>query len=211
MKIININTWKRKAQFEFFKNFDDPFFSATSNIDCTTMFNAIKNSKQSFFSVYMYCALKALNNIPEFKTRIAEDNVVQYDVINGTTTVFKKDETFSFCYFQYHDDFTLFSKELQEAISQAKQSKTLISNNDLNLVYVSVIPWRSFTNIKHPRSGNKSESVPRIVFGKVFELDNKFLMPVSIDAHHSLADGYHASLFFNQFEKEIQNTDLISI
>lgn len=204
MKKIDLNTWHRKVQYDFFKDFEDPFFSATSNIDCTNAYLEIKKSGNSFFTLYMHRALKALNEIPEFRTRISDNDIVLFEKINGTTTVFKEDHTFSFSYFEYHEEFERFEKEAKESIEQAKKSNDLISNPELNLVYVSVIPWRTFTSLKHPRSGNKPDSVPRIVFGKVFQQEGIYLMPVSVDAHHSLVDGYHASLFFNRFEELMQ-------
>ncbi|PXX98788.1 hypothetical protein DF185_15535 [Marinifilum breve] len=91
-----------------------------------------------------------------------------------------------------------------DSLESAKISNHLASKEDLNLLYVSVIPWRSFTSLKHPRNGNKQDSIPRIVFGKVFQQDDKWLMPVTIDAHHSFVDGFHASNFYNRFEELVQ-------
>jgi chloramphenicol O-acetyltransferase type A len=99
------------------------------------------------------------------------------------------------------EDFESFSLATTASINKAKHSNSLKTIQNLDLIYVSVIPWRSFTSLKHPRSGDKKDSVPRIVFGKVFEQNGKFMMPVTVDAHHSLVDGFHVSKFFNRFEE----------
>jgi len=200
MKKIDLSTWSRKAQYNFFKDYKDPYFNICSDIKCTTSYLKSKEKGDSFFITYMHNALKALNEISEFKTRIIEDEVFEFPIINGTTTVFKDDETFSFCYFRYHENFEKFKYETHKAIQDAKKSNELISNTDIDLIYVSVIPWRSFTSIKHPVSNQKSNSVPKIVFGKVFKQNGEFYMPISVDAHHSLVDGYHISNFYNRLE-----------
>jgi len=68
---------------------------------------------------------------------------------------------------------------------------------------ISVIPWRSFSYIKHTSTACTINSIPELVFGKIFENTDKYYMPVSVEAHHALVDGYHVCDFFNQFEKSM--------
>ncbi|RUT77659.1 CatA-like O-acetyltransferase [Ancylomarina longa] len=205
MKEIEIENWNRKAQYQFFKNFDDPMFGASSNVICTNLYNEVKKTKESFFVHYMHKALQAMNEISEFRLRISEDKVLEFQKINGTTTVFKKNNTFNFCYFNYHKEFPKFYSSTCDAIDTAKNQDHFVTKNDLNLIYVSVIPWRNFTSIKHPRMFDKEDSIPKIVFGKIFEENNQLMMPVSVEAHHALLDGYHLSCFFNRFEELMKN------
>jgi chloramphenicol O-acetyltransferase type A len=197
---IDIDNWERKAQYNFFKDFDDPFMGVTSNIECTQMYLKAKELNESFFIHYMHKALQVINEIPEFKLRILGEKVVQYPIINGTTTVFKHDKTFNFSYFKYIKNSTDFYIQTKNAIELAKKDETLVSQPMQDLIHVSVIPWRSFTCIKHPRIFKGSDSIPKLVFGKVFKIEEKYFIPVSIDAHHALIDGYHVSTFFNKFE-----------
>jgi len=201
MKEFLIENWKREAQYNFFKDFDDPIFGATSNVICTDLYQEVLKKNESFFIHYIHKALQAMNEINEFRLRIFNEKVIEFQNINGTTTVFKEDKTFNFCYFNYYEDFDHFYDSTQNSIDKAKNNSQLESKDDLNLIYVSVIPWRTFSNIKHPRMFSKIDSIPKIVFGKVFEQNGQFLMPVSVEAHHALLDGYHLSCFFNRFEE----------
>ncbi len=200
MKEININKWERKEQYNFFKDFIDPIMGITSNIECTQLYLLSKEKEESFFIHYMHYALTAMNMIPEFRLRIINDKVVQYPVINGTTTVFKENKTFAFCYFNYFEKFEDFHNETLKALEIAKRTKQLEDKPILDLIHVSVIPWRSFTCIKHPRTKGSADSIPKVVFGKVFKNADKYYMPVSVEANHALVDGYHLSDFFNHFE-----------
>lgn len=204
MHEIDIDKWERKNQYLFFKDFDDPFMGITSNIDCTKLYKECKKNGESFFIHYIHKALKAINEIDEFKTRIVDQKIVKFPNVNGSTTVLKNDNTFSFAYFDYDDNLQEFYKATRESIDKAKTSQELVSSQELNMIYVSVIPWRNFTALKHPKKLSQTDSVPRVVFGKVIIGDNgKILMPVSVEAHHAFVDGYHASKFFNRFEELI--------
>ena len=65
MKIIDINTWKRKEHFNFFSQFDEPFFGIVSEVDCTKAFQFTENEDISFFAYYLHKSLVAANNIDE--------------------------------------------------------------------------------------------------------------------------------------------------
>ena len=75
--IIDIETWERKSNYEFFKSLQDPAISITSEVECGGAKARAKAAGQSFFLHYLYAVLRAVNEIPEFRFRIdAEGNVV---------------------------------------------------------------------------------------------------------------------------------------
>ena len=71
----------------------------------------------------------------------------------------------------------------------------------VDLIYYSVIPWVSFTSFKHATRLDKEQTVPRIVFGKVFDDYNAKTMPMSVEANHTIMDGIHVGKFFNSFQE----------
>jgi chloramphenicol O-acetyltransferase type A len=52
-----------------------------------------------------------------------------------------------------------------------------------------------------------ADSAPRITFGKITEADGRCTMPVSIHAHHALADGLHVAQFVDRFQHFLDNPD----
>ena len=44
-KILDIENWNRKEHFLFFKNFDDPFFGVTADVDFTDTYRKAKEDK----------------------------------------------------------------------------------------------------------------------------------------------------------------------
>ena len=71
------------------------------------------------------------------------------------------------------------------------------------MIYYSVIPWVSFTSFKHASRIDKTQTVPRIVFGKIFDDDSVKKMPVSVEANHAMMDGLHVGKYFNLFQETI--------
>lgn len=211
MKFINKDNWQRKEYFEFYSTFDDPFFGIVSQVECTSAYIRSKKHNISFFSYYLYCALKAVNEIDEFKYRIVENKIAYFDKIHCASTIGRADNSFAFSFCLYNSDFQQFSTNLSKEINAVQNSKGLRVDNDgfrLDVIYFSTIPWTTFTGIKHPFKSGSNESVPKITFGKIYEKNKKWFMPVSVDIHHGFADGYHAGIFFQKFQENL-NTDFM--
>jgi chloramphenicol O-acetyltransferase type A len=45
------------------------------------------------------------------------------------------------------------------------------------------------------------DSIPRISWGSFKEHKEKTVMPLAVQVHHGLADGYHLGNFFNQMQE----------
>lgn len=205
LTLFDTTTWNRRSTYEFFKNYDDPFFNITATVDVTTLQRRCMEEKGSFFIESLYCSLRAANETEAFRLRLADDRVLLYDTIHAGATVLLTDETFRFCYFDYRPEREQFIAEAQVCIEQAINSPALDPRDEaIDLIHYSVIPWVSFTGFKHARRWIKGDSVPKIVFGKYFASGDRLLMPVSVEVHHALMDGLHAGRFFGRFQQVLE-------
>lgn len=204
MKKIDIDTWNRKEHFNFYKNFDEPFFGLVADLDCTNLYQACKSGKESFFLKYLHKTLIAINQIHELKCRVVNNEVVEFDAIHVSSTIPRKDNTFAFTFIEYSEDFEQFKKSAKEEIDAVQNSTGLrVTENSerVDTIHFSAIPWVKFTSISHPRHFQYKDTVPKITFGKMIQSNDKKIIPVSIHVHHGLADGYHAGLFFDSLQK----------
>ncbi len=209
-KELNIKNWTRLNQYKFFKEYDNPFFNICANVDVTKLKKITEKRKISFFIASLFLSQKTVNHIKEFKYRMKDDSVIIYDTIHAGSTILNDDETFSFCYFDFSDDFETFSNNANKIIKQNSQNKKKLEDraNQPDMIHYSVIPWIEFTSISHPRKFGTDDSIPKIVFGKYFKKDERLIMPVSISAHHSLMDGIHVGKYFDYFQKLLDKPDL---
>lgn len=206
MKKFNISTWNRKSQFDFFKEYEDPFFSISLNIDVTKLYSFCKANNLSFTLSLYYYATESANSITELRLRLK--NGVVYDIENMImgSTVLNNDNTFFFCYFPSNDSVEGYNKKGKELIeiNKASTANFEAKENELAVIHGSMLPWFSFTNIKHARNGDeKDKGIPKFVFGKFFNENNKKMIPFTIDVHHGLMDGYHVAEFLDTFQKRI--------
>ena len=203
---LDISTWPRKATYEFFKDYEDPFFNFSANVDVGQLYRFCKQNSLSFSLTALYCSLVAANEIREFQIRFVGGRLVEFDRIHATQTILNGDETFSFAYFEMQDNVFEFNRSGQAALEKYKALKTFeVESDRSDLIYYSVIPWVSFTSFKHASRLDKSQTVPRIVFGKRFDDGDNKLIPLSVEANHMIMDGFHVGKFFLRFQ-EIANS-----
>ncbi|MDH6310251.1 chloramphenicol O-acetyltransferase type A [Dysgonomonas sp. PFB1-18] len=206
-KIIDINTWIRKEHYEFFKDFDDPMFGLTFNVDFTAVYNEAKRTNSSFFLFSLHKIMQAANATEEFRYRIEGDDVVCYDVIHASSTVGRPDGTFGFSTMEYFTDRDTFVSEGSKVVERIKSLTGITFEEQTDrkdVIHYSPMPWIQFTDLKHPASFGKKFSIPKISTGKLFKEGAALKLPVSVTANHALMDGYHVARFLDNLNDLIQ-------
>jgi len=201
-KIIDLDLWKRREHFLFFRRFDDPFYDVTVRFDMTSFSQKIKEMNSPFFLSYLYASLKAVHQIPAFRLRIEKDDVVEFDRVAAGPAIERPDGTFGFSRISYDEDFETFCNEARDVMETVKNSSELHDDSgELDVVYYSTVPWFSFTGLTQPRMNLKTDSVPKIVFGRIEELNGRLFMPAGIQVNHALIDGRDIADYCKVFQK----------
>jgi chloramphenicol O-acetyltransferase type A len=202
---IDPENWNRRDHFRYFGSATDPYFGVVVNVDCTAAYNQTKRGGTSFFLTCLYRSIEALNKIENFRYRLINGEVWLYDLVHASSTVGRGDGTFGFGFFEYVPcDFEGFCRKGQAEIDAVQACSGLRVDENakrLDVVHFTVLPWFSFTGFKHERSFTRSESIPKIAFGKVFEAEDKKMLPVSISANHGLVDAYHVGKYLEHFQE----------
>lgn len=205
---LDLETWKRRPHFEFYRHSEDPFFNLCSNVDVTALVRrAEAEETPSFFLTSLWISQRAANEIEAFRYRLDGDAVIVFDKVDCSSTILRRDETFGFAYFDYIPDFDQFAASGASEIARVRaQSEDLEEQSDrLDMIYYSVIPWVSFTSFSHARNRGATDSVPRIVFGRHRPSGDRRLMPISVEVHHALMDGLHVARFLQRFQQYVDD------
>jgi chloramphenicol O-acetyltransferase type A len=203
-KTIDLSTWNRKEHFQFFSQFDEPFFGIVAEADCTDAYKTCRDSHKPFFLFYLHKAILAVNLTEEFRYRIQGEEVIDFEPIHVTTTIARNDNTFAFAFIPFVESFKDFTEYAEEEIAKVQDSSGLrLSENSsrADVIHFSAVPWLSFTGASHARNFKIKDSVPKITFGKFFQRNKRLIMPVSVNAHHGLMDAFHVAKFLQQFEQ----------
>lgn len=202
-EIIDIENWNRKEHFEWFKNFDEPFFGIVSEIDCSIAYLKSKKENIPFYHNYLHKSLKAINLLEDFRLRIEDNKVVCYDKINASATLINADNLYAMSFIEYSDNLLDFSKAMRLEEERIKKIKGIgVSENTMrkDVIHYSSVPWFKITGLSHARNYKFEDSVPKITFGKFEMIDNKKIMNISINGHHGIIDGYHVGIYLKTFQ-----------
>jgi chloramphenicol O-acetyltransferase type A len=208
MRNIDMQTWPRREHFKLYRTFDHPHFNMCANVDLTAFYPVVKQRGISFTVAIVFFLTRAANTIPEFRYRIRSGKAIEHDVVHPSITVLTSEDLFSFCTFEYMENFSSFAAGAKERIAYVKEHPTLLDGpEEDNLLFMTAIPWVSFTSFMHPLHLDPADSIPRFAWGKLFEDGERLKIPLSVQGHHALMDGYHMGRFYSELQDYLYHPD----
>lgn len=204
MKTIDIDNWERKEHFNFFRRMDYPQFNVCANIDITNFYYFMKKKRIPFYYAMIYAATVAANEVENFRYRIRDNGVVLHEKLHPSFAFLDetKGDIFKIVLAEMKDDISEYAAFADEKAKAQTSYFALEEHGDRDdLVYISGIPWISFTSISHAITLNNADSIPKISWGKYFLDGNKTMLPLSVQIHHSLADGVHVGLYYKKLQQ----------
>lgn len=206
MKEVVFGSPHRKKHFDFFNHMNHPHFNITANVEVSLFLKHVKTNQLPLTFSLVHLLSEAANDINEFRWRIRGEKIVEHQFVHPSFTVTTDEaDVFSFCTVPFHNDMEKFNKEAQR-IKEAMKTNPSIEDEPGrdDYLFMSAIPWISFTGIQHAMHYHPHDSVPRISWGKFFELEGKMMMPLSVQAHHALVDGRHLGKYFQNVENKLK-------
>lgn len=190
MKEINLARWERTAHYQIFRNYAQPQYCITFELDITHFLEVIKKQKYSFTFSFIFAVSKCANQIKEFRYRFVEGKPVIFDKINTAFTYLDKNtELFKVVNVEMTDTMDEYITLATKKEQAQNEYFTAPLGNDV--FQFSAFPWITYTHISHTDSGKKDNATPLFDWGKYFEQDGKIMLPLSVQVHHSFVDGVH--------------------
>jgi chloramphenicol O-acetyltransferase type A len=205
---IDLDTWERRALFNFFQPFSEPYHGVCIRVDCTEAYNYAKQHRLSVFLSFLHRSLVAAQQVENLRTRIINGEPWRYEAVNGGSAVGRPNGTIGFAHYRYHEHIREFVTDASVEVERVRARDDLERYPEADLIRYSTLPWFDFTSISHARDFSQEDSAPRITFGKMTEADGRRTMPVSIHVHHALADGLHVAHFVDHFQKLLAAPEL---
>lgn len=208
---IDVQTWNRKNSYNQFLVDTPCTYSMTVNLDATNLIKTINLHQLKFFATILYGISHTINRHSKFRMDFDEEgNVGFYDVSNPCYAVFhEQTDTFTNVWTEYDEDFNVFIKnynnDIQKYQNDSKNSKPIF---DKNIFMVSCIPWVSFTGFNLNLQKGYCYLSPIITIGKHFPMNDKMFLPLAIQMHHAVCDGYHIAKFINDLQKWVNTFEV---
>lgn len=206
-KKIDLEKWPRREHFEYYTKILKIQYNMTANVRVENLLDYCHLSGRKFYPTLIYLVTKTVNSIENFRMfKDEEDNLCVWDHLVPNYTIFHDDDkTFSDCWSEYHSDFEMFYRTITADMEKYGDQKGIKARDGqpANFYCVSCTPWTTFTSFNSRIVGGGLQFFPVITMGKYEQSGDKTLLPVNLNVIHAVCDGYHAGLFFDTLQKEI--------
>lgn len=180
-------------------------YSMTVKLDITQ----IKKKQMKLYPAMLYYLATIVNRHAEFRTTInPEGELGIYDEMIPSYTIFHEDtETFSELWTMYMPDFDVFLKTYENDIQQYGSNPGMIGKPAVpeNIFTVSMIPWTTFESFNLNLEKGYNYLIPIFTIGKYYKEDEKIILPLAIQVHHAVCDGFHICRFANELQELINS------
>lgn len=204
-KYLDMETYKRRNHFEYFNSLSYPYVGLTVNVDVTNFLGIIKTKQLPFFLTFCYCVSRAANGVKEFRQRIQNGRIIEFERCQTSHTVALEDGTYCYCTLDHNMSFEEYITYAVREQEEARQRGSIQEEESevLDKIFISTLPWISYTDFVQPVP-IPADSNPRITWGKYFTQEEKVLIPVSVLCHHALVDGRHIADFYQLLSQELE-------
>lgn len=201
---VDLSRWPRREHFEVFQSFAQSTFNQTVLIDITTLLKHIKEVGWKFYPTIIFLLSKIVNNHAEFRMAIKNNELVIWNEVHPSYTIFHDEtETFSSLWSHYDGNINHFQDVYLE--DRARYGNNLSywpkEESRENIFFVSAIPWVSFSSFNINVANMQNFFSPMFTLGKYYEQDGKVLLPLAVQVHHSVCDGFHVARLFNELQE----------
>ena len=169
-RYLDLSTWPRREAFEYFRDFDKPYFNVCTRLDAAPLKAAVAARGIGSFSLAChYVALRLANQQEPLRLRLEGGRVRIHDSLQGGATVLRDDESFGFAYLEPNTEWAAFATQGARAIAAARQRNATFEPrvDDTAVIHFTTLPWIAFTSFSHARNWGREDSVPKISFGRI--------------------------------------------
>ena len=205
---IDLNNYERKEHYNIYMLNTPCTYSITVNLNINNFKRTVKEKNIKFYASVIYLISKSVNKYKEFKMSLNDNKELgYYDVVYPSYTIFHHDtKTFSCLYTEYNENFDLFYKNYISDIEKYANNKSFLAKpcSIKNIFNISSIPLSSFTSFNLNLPNSFEYLAPIFTIGKYYTDDkNNIIMPLALQIHHSVCDGYHIGIFFENLQNEL--------
>ena len=202
---IDRSSWKRNEYFEHYFTNIPCTYSMTVKLDITQ----IKKKQMKLYPAMLYYLATIVNRHSEFRIAINQEGELGiYDEMIPSYTIFHEDtETFSELWTTYIPNFEVFYMAYKNDMQRYGNNHGMIGKPDVpeNVFTVSMIPWSTFEGFNLNLQKGYNYLTPIFTMGKYYKEDEKIILPLAIQVHHAVCDGFHICRFVNELQELINS------
>lgn len=200
---VDLSHWPRKEHFEVFQSFAQSTINQTLELDITALHKHIKNVGWKFYPTIIFLISKIVNSHAEFRMAIKDNELVIWDEIHPQYTIFHNEtETFSSLWSHYDGNIHHFHQVYSEDVTRYGDNLAYWPKEQSleNVFFISAIPWVTFTSFNVNVANMQNFFSPMFTLGKYHQKEEKMVLPLAVQVHHSVCDGFHLARLYNELQ-----------
>ncbi|MGI5962150.1 MAG: type A chloramphenicol O-acetyltransferase [Lawsonibacter sp.] len=199
--VLDLSTWPRKEYFQHYFSSVPCTYSMTVKLDITNL----KQRQLRLYPAMLYALTTIVNRHEEFRTALnSAGQLGFYQEMSPCYTIFHKDtKTFSLLWTETAPTLSDFSTAYTQDLEDYGDIHTLNAKPNLpeNTFSVSMLPWSSFDGFHLNLQKGYQYLLPIFTIGKYIQEAGRYQLPIAIQVHHAVCDGFHVCRFVQELQE----------
>lgn len=201
-RLVDRKNWVRENLFRQFMTETPCTWSMTVSVDVSPILEA----GERLYPSLIYLLSAGVNAHEEFRYALDDDGQPGiYDALFPSYTLFDEQTETFFC---LHGDcsrgYGAFLATYEENRRlRAQGCRQLLSDMPKNIFSISMIPWESFTGFNLDLGKGFAWLAPIFTLGKYTLRNGRYELPLAIQVHHAVCDGFHVCRLLSELRAAI--------
>lgn len=199
---IDLDQWNRAEYYQHFMNRVICSYSAVVDLDITRL------KGQRLYPAMLWLLTRTVNQMPEFRTALRPEGPGIYDEMHPAYTLFNdQGKNFTCVWTAYREEYRAFLQAYEKDVARYSGSARYVAKEGRpeNSFDVSMIPWLHFTAFNLNVYGDGKYLLPIFTMGKFEDREGGRFLPLAIQVHHAVCDGYHVGRFVQLLQEGIRH------
>lgn len=188
---IDLETWDRREYFAHYLTDAPCTFSMTVKLDITRL----RASGRKLYPAVLFALAEVVNRHAELRMRFDEaGRLGVFDRLYPCYTVFHEDtETFSNLWTEWDGDYSHFCAAYERDLAAYGVVHRYMAKPGCppNTFPASMVPWERFDALSLNVQNGFRYLAPIFTMGRFYEENGRIWMPLAVQAHHAVCDGFH--------------------
>lgn len=201
--VVDMSAWPRREPFEHYMSAVPCIYSMTTKLDISNL----RRRQMKLYPTMLYLLTRTVNAHEPFRMALREGELVLYSSMEPCYTVFHPEtETFSNIWTEYAPDYGEFLRRYNADLERYGSSTAFMAKPGVpeNSFTVSMIPWAGFDGF-NLNTADFKYLIPIFTLGRYREEAWRCLLPIAVQVHHAVCDGYHICTFINDLQEQINS------
>lgn len=204
---IDREHWARKEYFDHYFSQVPCTYSVVFKLDITKL----RQRGRKLYPTMLYQIAGEVNRWEQFRTALnRRGQLGVYDQMHPCYTIFHKEsETFSNLWTEYTPDYEAFCQAYQRDMAEYGDNLGMEAKPGTpeNTFPVSMLPWASFEGFNLNLQKGYDYLLPIFTMGRYYEENGRTLLPLAVQVHHGVCDGFHLCRFVSGLQERLDSME----